>query len=460
MIPWHWNFWLPENDQHMKIEAILQTIPSPQADQTNEFIAKLHPGDQLTGRVLQLEADGRVLIDLGGFRALARTDIAVRPGQVLALKVLQNGMPLYLRLDADVLSAQAAAERPLPCLMLNDILAPEIQQDLMQMIDRLTAADPSAAKAAAQPAAIPGMPQIVRHALAQLKTFFEPLAIDAPVQQQTQWVRAAVEENGVFFEARLANVYEALQLVGKIAAPTDAAALWVGKITAPLENDAIKRVRAGDIQNTADPALPSAPSEPLSDPLRKVLGHDLKAQLLILKSFLDQADQAAAEPAGLKSKDAQVLRQSVNQLLGHVEQQQERAVQRAGDQTPFQVFAHSWQLKDQHQSVRLKVYFPRKGKGSAGDGQQHRVAVLLQMDRLGPVRADLAMLGRNLNISFFVCDQTVRQVFMTQSTAVADALKGFFEEVYVDTFVSSAKIDAFEDEDLLGLTPGRINIQV
>ena len=445
----------------MKIEAILQTLPSPQVDQTNEFLAKLRPGDQLTGRVLQLEADGRVLIDIGGFRALARTDIAVQPGQVLPLTVLRNGMPLHLRLDADALSAQAAAERPLPCLMLNDVLTPEIQHDLLQLIDRLTTAEPSAAKAAAQPAAIPGMPQIVRHALVQLKTFFEPLAIDAPVQQQSQWVRAAVEENGVFFEARLANVYEALQLVGKIAAPMDAAALWVGQITAPLENNAIQRsVQAGDMQHTADPALSSAPSEPMSDPLRKVLGRDLKAQLLILKSFLEQADQAAAEPAGLKSKDAQVLRQSVNQLLGHVEQQQQRAVQRAGDQTPFQVFAHLWPLKDQQQSVRLKVYFPRKGKGAAGDDPPHRVAVLLQMDRLGPVRADLTMLGRNLNISFFVRDQTVRQAFMNQSTVVADALKGLFEAVYVDTIVSSAKIDAFEDEDLVGQTPGRINIQV
>ena len=59
----------------------------------------LRVGDNLLGRVLEIKNGGKALIDFGGFRALARAQFPVREGDVIDVKVLENGIPIKLGLN-------------------------------------------------------------------------------------------------------------------------------------------------------------------------------------------------------------------------------------------------------------------------------------------------------------------------------------------------------------------------
>ena len=70
----------------MDISAIFKAVLAPDKERSAENFSTLKQGDKLIGRVLKLESDGRALIDLGSFRALAHTTVPVQVGQKLPLK--------------------------------------------------------------------------------------------------------------------------------------------------------------------------------------------------------------------------------------------------------------------------------------------------------------------------------------------------------------------------------------
>jgi hypothetical protein len=195
--------------------------------------------------------------------------------------------------------------------------------------------------------------------------------------------------------------------------------------------------------------------------VRQILAGDLKPQLLILKRFLDQVSHHPDVSKEVDAKDLSILRQVVHQMLSHVEQQQDQAVRRTVEPDLYQVFTHLLPIKDQEAPVRLKIYYPQKGRAAENDSQ-HRIALLLDMDQLGLVRADLHMVEQQLRIQFFVQDDIVQQMFVQHGHTVAEVLEGegYFETVVIDTRVSMEKIQQFEGEDLAGPPLGRINVTV
>lgn len=61
--------------------------------------AKLKTGDKLEGKVIDVRADSKVLIDFKGFRALAETEIQVEPGDIIRVVVVKRVPKLRLRLE-------------------------------------------------------------------------------------------------------------------------------------------------------------------------------------------------------------------------------------------------------------------------------------------------------------------------------------------------------------------------
>jgi hypothetical protein len=61
--------------------------------------AKLAPGDKLEGKVIEVRADGKALIDFRGFRALAETEITVERGDIIRVEVVARAPKLRLRLE-------------------------------------------------------------------------------------------------------------------------------------------------------------------------------------------------------------------------------------------------------------------------------------------------------------------------------------------------------------------------
>ncbi|MCP4745092.1 MAG: flagellar hook-length control protein FliK [Desulfobacteraceae bacterium] len=192
--------------------------------------------------------------------------------------------------------------------------------------------------------------------------------------------------------------------------------------------------------------------------LSALLSRDTKAQLLILKDFLNAQSSSSKIIEQMSDKEVNFLRESAQRLLSHVELQQERAVQRSNDGEYFQVFSHWVAVKEKNHPLKLKVYYPKKKSGS-DQSSYHRVALLLDMDRLGPVRVDLAAIGSRLHIDFYVTNDAAVQAVAANKHQVEQRLTGLFDQLMVNVRLSEEKINRFDYEDRSGEPVGRIDIK-
>lgn len=390
----------------MDISSIFQAVLDTKSDGAASSVASLKIGDQLTGRVLRLEADGRALIDMGGLRARAQMGFPVEKGQVLKLQVVQNGPTLHLQ--ADVKSVPQLL-KDMPRLDFTQVISATDQQQLLKAMDDIAglpkaywSADPSSERILAS--------------LNQIKSLFDSIPIDRSTTQLAQWLQGALEERGVLFEKKMAD-----------------AIVTMGKFTEPSKSDAATQVRM-------------------------LIARDLKPQLLMLKSYFGNAGAMEMLSERIANDDVEFVRQSVAKLLEHVVQQQERVVQNAREGDTFQVFTHMLAIEEQECPVQFKVYYPKRKKREKGSHHQH-IAMLLQMDRLGPVRVDLAMAGRHLNVRFFVHNEEVQLYFEQNTKTLAKTLEGVFEGVVVATRVSEEKIRQFDQHQQDESPLGRIDIK-
>jgi hypothetical protein len=103
-------------------------------------------------------------------------------------------------------------------------------------------------------------------------------------------------------------------------------------------------------------------------------------------------------------------------------------------------------LTDTQRNARLKVYYAKKGRDDAH--KPPRVSLLLDMDRMGAVRTDLWMVGKDLNITFFVKDSEVKETIESEHQRIGEMLKDIFNTVAVSVVVNEKKIAEFEGEEL------------
>ena len=59
----------------------------------------LVPGEALLGRITGFEKDGQMLVDFGKFKAFAKIDVPVRPGQTIPLTVVKSEHGVALTID-------------------------------------------------------------------------------------------------------------------------------------------------------------------------------------------------------------------------------------------------------------------------------------------------------------------------------------------------------------------------
>jgi hypothetical protein len=286
---------------------------------------------------------------------------------------------------------------------------------------------------------------MVRSALIHLKTIFEPPALNESVKTIQEWLPTLLEDSGLFFEKKIADILSMQNRPSNQVQSTQA------------ETNERQPILSGESENAAGSMRTDISSDSGQTAVR-VATRDLKPQLLVLKAYLELVDPQIAENLGLKTKDTAFMREAVSDMLGHLEQHQEGIIQRSGDSYPFLVVYHSLPLKEQGKPLRLKIYYPKK-RPTQNEDAHHRVALLLEMDRLGPVRTDLAMQGNRLQITFFVRDITVQSMFERQMDHVQTALKHTFGQVQLAVHVSKEKIVQFENEDSLQGSVGRIDIK-
>lgn len=101
-----------------------------------------------------------------------------------------------------------------------------------------------------------------------------------------------------------------------------------------------------------------------------------------------------------------------------------------------------------------------RARRSENPDESHQVSLLLTLDRLGPVRADLLQIDRRLHVAVFVCDPGTREYVERHLADVKETLTGFFDEVGFQVTVSEARIARFALEELRPAGEGRVDLRV
>ncbi len=393
----------------MDLSAIIKAVMDLGPDQPNRTTPSLRPGDLLTGKVVKLSVDGQILMDFGRFRARAQVDWAVQPGQSFTLEVVESGTPLKLRVRDHVAKS---VKTPMPQLDFRQVMTTADHQRLLVLIDRLV--KPVDATAGENP-----LPRRILDALGQLKAVLQPMPI-SPSENADQIVRhlqQAIGGSGLFFEKEMAEAEV----------------------------------------NAAIPG--SRHSETSGQPHRSVIANDFKAQLLQLRAFFTGQEGYTEAVSDLSAKEVSFLKSSLEQMAVHLQDQQGHIVKRFGEHDPMLVIMHHFHMEEQRHPVKLKLYYPKKGRKDQGAGL-NRIAMLLNMDRLGPVRIDMVMFGENLEVGFFVQNETVRQTVESAHDRIFQVLNKVFSRVQIITKVSEQKIAQFEHEDPSSSGSGMIDIQI
>ena len=389
----------------MDLSAIIKAVLDPVAGYPETVVKELRSGDRLIGRVLKLASDGRVLMDFGQFRAHAHIRWPVQHGQKLNLEVVETGSQLKLRVISD---SDGSRRISMPRLDFARVLSAGDQKQVVALTERLVNSS--------QPVRLP---QRILNALTQLKAALQPAPIsgESGIDDLVLRLRHIFENSGLLFEKKLAE-------------------------TQPSEN----KVQSDQVKPSGIQARP-------------VLNQDLKAQLLILKAYFTELEAKPEGPAALTGKDLIYMRRSVEQLLAHLQDQQGRVMTRIGDNDQIVIVNHQLYLENQRSPVQIKLYYPKKEHRKRRPGQ-YRLAMLLNMDRLGPLRIDMAMLEDVLEVGFFVESESVRDTLEARREQIVTVLQEGFRQVLMVARISHEKITNFQREDSPDPAFGRVDIQI
>ena len=155
------------------------------------------------------------------------------------------------------------------------------------------------------------------------------------------------------------------------------------------------------------------------------------------------------------------IRQSVDRLLAHLIEQQEKTVARWHAGETQQVIMHLFPMKAPNPPMALKIYYAEKRSKEGQQRRPHCIAILLNMDRLGMIRADLALIAQQqLHIRFFVSSEAVQERFKQHLINIREALILSFKQLQMDVILSPDKITDFYHEDATGAAAGRIDLTI
>ena len=110
------------------------------------------------------------------------------------------------------------------------------------------------------------------------------------------------------------------------------------------------------------------------------------------------------------------------------------------------MFTYTLPLKEGDQPAKLKVFYEKKQKSGSKKGFQ--ISLLLSMDRLGDVRTDFFLLGKDLNLTFYVTEPSARAAIQENYQELHDLLHGLFDQIQLKVNVSEKRVKDFDRPDI------------
>jgi hypothetical protein len=200
-------------------------------------------GQEVSARILAINAQGELLLDMKNRRLWAESDLPLQPGRTMNMKVLETSPSIQLQL----ISAPEVPESPQELTaMAQLILAQKTETELETEFHALPLLE---ALKNLLPSSDGGKPNIP---LEQLKQILAPLTAGEDPRQFLQNLKIQMENSGLFFEARLRTLLETFS-----AAPEGA----LGKMSSDL------KVLLGQVNQEFEKIPP-----PLPPPLQVFIG--------------------------------------------------------------------------------------------------------------------------------------------------------------------------------------------
>lgn len=173
--------------------VILQGNRSPEGLQ-------LTLGQQIAATVLKINEEGQLLLGFGGQKVWARSDLPLIEGQQLQLRVNQNGATVELQLLNT--TAESSVE--------NYELASLLQASSGRAGTATGSSDPARLLEALQRLLKADSQLLTESQGLQLRALLEPLTLGSDATTLLPQIKNQIENSGVFFEAKLRTVLEAL----------------------------------------------------------------------------------------------------------------------------------------------------------------------------------------------------------------------------------------------------------
>ena len=360
----------------MTVASLIRAVIFQEPGTPAPLTATLKPGDLLSGRILEITDKGKVVIDFGNLRVLADTELVLRPGENIRVRVEETGEQIKLK-HLVPSQPEAGTVRPVPDSP--DRLLSRLFDQLPTAIDRALQTDERAAAAR--------LPDEIRQALMSVRALLQPSVETLRPAEIAMLLKHLVDNSGILFEKKMEN-----QL---------------------------------SLQGRTDQSRP-APLEEGSSGIRQILGRDLKPNLMILRDFLH--DTAALRyPA---RTELEGLKPAVDQMLTSIQRNQHHAGTVAADTETTPAFTLFFNLKKTRQRGLLQVFTGSRTKSKKGDGA--RISVLLRMDRIGEIQTDLLLLDKSLQVTFQVADEAVKYHLEKEAGHLVDELKRLFSSVRMD----------------------------
>lgn len=365
----------------------------------------LKVGDNLLGRVLEIDNSGKALIDFGRFRALARTQFPVIGGDVIDVRVLEKGIPIRLGLNSPAQKGQQVKK------MLNLIEFPsenileKLQSETRKALDHNNGIFKGRA-----------IPIYVKDILARIAAHFGPMNIGKNSSNLGFQLKAYIENSGIFFEKKIENV-----------------------IIKSFETN----------EKTSPKGLRESPE------IRNIIEKDLKPNIIKLKDFLDGKGLMLKI---LGTKNLEAIRSTVERLLAEMVAQQGDTTVRHDRLESAHALTYGLPLEENNQRAKLKVYYSKKNKGKSEEG--FKVSLLLAMDKIGQIRTDFFLMDKDLNITFSVNDRKIKEYVDENSEEIVGSLRNHFRRLTLNVIISENEIEEFEIKDPGVMSAGIVDLRV
>jgi len=191
----------------MEVHSYIKSIISPELRKSVVNRGVIKPGDQLQAQIIDIKANGRVLVDFGKFRSFAEVTFPVVRGAVIDVKVIDIGEQIKLKvIDPELKNLPGSDDGSGKSGAISQDDLTKLRSHLKHIIDSLAAVSDRHKS-----------PLNLKNTLESIHAHLRPLIISGDRDQLAADIKSYLDTSGIFFEKKLEeSVFKTLLSAGDL----------------------------------------------------------------------------------------------------------------------------------------------------------------------------------------------------------------------------------------------------